>query len=33
VLSVVNVNTSTTIRHSLSRPLAPSGVDAIVQNL
>jgi hypothetical protein len=33
VLSVVNVNTSTSVRQSLSRPLAPSGVDAIVQNL
>jgi hypothetical protein len=32
-LSAVNVNTSTAIRQSLSRPLAPSGVDAIVQNL
>jgi hypothetical protein len=32
-LSVVNINTSTAIRQSLSRPLAPSGVDAIVQNL
>jgi hypothetical protein len=32
-LSVVNINTSTAIRQSLSRRLAPSGVDAIVQNL
>jgi hypothetical protein len=32
-LSVVNINTSTAIRQSLSRPLAPSGADAIVQNL
>jgi hypothetical protein len=32
-LSVVNINTSTAIRQSLSRPLPPSGVDAIVQNL
>lgn len=32
-LSVVNINTSTAIRQSLSRPVAPSGVDAIVQNL
>jgi hypothetical protein len=32
-LSVVNINTSTAIRQSLSKPLAPSGVDAIVQNL
>jgi len=32
-LSVVNINTSTAVRQSLSRPLAPSGVDAIVQNL
>jgi hypothetical protein len=32
-LSVVNINTSTAIRQCLSRPLAPSGVDAIVQNL
>jgi hypothetical protein len=32
-LSVVNINTSTAIRQALSKPLAPSGVDAIVQNL
>jgi hypothetical protein len=32
-LSVVDINTSTAIRQSLSKPLAPSGVDAIVQNL
>lgn len=32
-LSVVNINTSTAIRQSLSKPLAPSGVDAVVQNL
>jgi hypothetical protein len=32
-LSVVNINTSTAIRQSLSERLAPSGIDAIVQNL
>lgn len=32
-LSVVNINTSTAVRQSLSGPLAPSGVDAIVQSL
>ena len=32
-LSVVNINTSTAIRQSLSKRLAPSRVDAIVQNL
>ncbi|MDP1867048.1 MAG: hypothetical protein Q8L13_11995 [Bradyrhizobium sp.] len=32
-LSVVNINTSTAIRQSLSKPLASSEVDAIVQNL
>jgi len=32
-LSVVNINTSTAVRQSLSKRLAPSGVDAIVQNL
>jgi hypothetical protein len=32
-LSVVNINTSTAIRQSLSERLAPSGIDAVVQNL
>jgi hypothetical protein len=32
-LSVVNINTSTAIRQSLSQRLAPTGVDAVVQNL
>ncbi|MHC2283076.1 MFS family permease [Bradyrhizobium diazoefficiens] len=32
-LSVGNINTSTAVRQSLSKPLVPSGVDAIVQNL
>ena len=32
-LSVVNINTSTAIRQSLSRPLAPSEVDAVIQGL
>ena len=32
-LSVVNINTSTATRQSLSRPLAPSEIDAVIQNL
>ncbi len=32
-LSVVNINTSTAGRQSLSRPLAPSEIDAVIQNL
>jgi hypothetical protein len=32
-LSVVNINTSTATRQSLSSPLAPSEIDAVIQNL
>ena len=32
-LSVVNINTSTDVRQSLSRPLAACEIDAIIQNL
>jgi hypothetical protein len=32
-LSVVNINTSTAARQSLSKPLAPYEIDAVVQNL
>jgi hypothetical protein len=32
-LSVVNINSSTAVRQSLSRPLAPSEIDAVIQNL
>jgi hypothetical protein len=32
-LSVVNINTSTAIRQSLSKPLAACEIDAVIQNL